>query len=593
MPFPLNKITLTTLILWTVCLSSFQSKGQNIRHTEEKDIWRSFSLPFIDTSKHLRYTTLERAKQENKGSYRESRSAADCKTATFYMHVSPASGEKIRLYDVQTLLGGNFLAFGSLTSLVGDEEGLVVRMSSTGDVISKNKVRIQGNSVIINSVKVWPSGKIVIAGLINSSNSIFIAELKDDLMTSWSSIFSLTSKPSKVKLELYDLDNAAIGIVAQLPSSVVYSNLTTMGQLLWTKEAVVDGLTDLVGFSTLGYGTFGLIVNCVRNSKAVIAALQVALATGNIVSSHILGDGSKQMVGLTTTAFGGRLKILAMSQLSLGEFRIERNIMYSSDVIETKHIYSINEKVDSNVTGAIDNAGDAMGICLPQAGKMIFIKQFADYYATSDNTREYNVPAQANIVSVSRSFDGGFLFGLNTKNAEEIIFIKTDSSGIIAGCNYADVHNDVVEQFNTQNTVSNASANSVYLNSVPATIALMEASFSTRFDCRQNYCPPSPADDICLSTYYKTLRSNSYVDAFTSYYLMRNNNHLALTQRYDRILGGQNQITVGLKLFDEKGIFIKGVNVFLDGVSSSAVCRKMDDKSIMFISYSTIRHKYF
>lgn len=67
---------------------------------------------------------------------------------------------------------------------------------------------------------------------------------------------------------------------------------------------------------------------------------------------------------------------------------------------------------------------------------MIFIKQFADYYTAVDNTRGYTVPKGASIVSVSRSFKGGYLFGLNTQNATNIIFIKTDSSGIITGCNY-------------------------------------------------------------------------------------------------------------------------------------------------------------
>lgn len=239
-------------------------------------------------------------------------------------------------------------------------------MNNAGDIVSTNKVRINGNTVIINTVKVWSSGKIVIAGLVNNTNSIFTAELKDDLTPGWSNVYSMPSKPLKVKLHLSSLEVFSICIATQPSGSVIYSSLTITGQLLWTRESQIDGLTEVVGFGLLSYGKYGLIVNSTTNSKAIVTILEIESSTGNIVSSHTFGNGSQETVGLKTAACAGRLRLLAVSQQAPGKFAIERNIMYSSGTVETKHIFH-QSIVDKSISGALDNAGDAMGVCLPQA----------------------------------------------------------------------------------------------------------------------------------------------------------------------------------------------------------------------------------
>ena len=96
-----------------------------------------------------------------------------------------------------------------------------------------------------------------------------------------------------------------------------------------------------------------------------------------------------------------------------------------------------------------------------------------------------------------------------------------------------------------------------------------------------------PKDDSCITTYFKLLRSNSYSYIFDDFYLMRNNKQLTPTRRYEQLANGTIDVTWGLNLFDEKGNFIKGVNVFLNNISTGFSSRKMTDNTIMLISYST------
>ena len=580
---------LRTLLLTSFILSVPFSNGwaQNASFGNTISITNPFRfLPGNDSTRKFNYTTLEQAKKLSLNQT-AGRSLATCNTTTFYMHLPAAAGEKINLQELQTLPGGDFIAFGNRVLTNNQQEGIIIRMTNGGTIVSQQTLRINNQPATISAARIWASGNIVIAGIINSTSSVFVAELKDDLSTNWTNVFTVASAPLKVTLDLFALDVIDINLAVQLTGSIVYSTLTLAGSLIWSKQVQVEGLTDLIGFNVMLWNQVGLLVNVVRNGKRMVVVHEIEVNSGTITSAHILGNGSTENVGLKSGAFNVRLKMLSVSKKSANEFTLNRDIMYSSKTSEVKHTYTITGKVDFDITGAMDNAGDAMGFCLPKDGTMIFIRHFAYYQTEPEYTREYTVPVGASIAAITRSFDGGFLFGLNVQNSKELIFIKTDSIGVLSGCTYSDVPNQFNEVFSPVHTVTNFTDNTFPLQLSSAAVGLSNMSFTTQFDCKQNYCPADPVDDPCLSTYLKTFRSNSYVDAFGSNHLMRNNNHLMLTGRLDRVLGGLNQRTTGLKLFNEKGEFLKGVNIYLDNAPFSVSSKKMDDKSIMLTSYST------
>lgn len=525
------------------------------------------------------YTTLSQAVLSN--SALEENDGAACKTTTFYMHLPAPAGQKLVLTEVQTLPNGDFALFGNYILANDKKEGFVMRMSSGGTILFQSKLQVAGKPVALSGAAVQLSGGVVVSGIVqDGTNTVTIARLKSDLSPDWSRAFSTVSPPLRVTIDLYN--ESQILFAVQLSSSVFCATMKTDGALIWSEEIMIDGLTNLLGFSDMNYHA-ALTVNCVRNNRLLTEVLDIDITGAIVLGTHTLDDNSKENKCLDVTAFSQRLNLIGVVKTGT-RYELVRNIMASSSYVETKHTYDLGNRLDFNSSAAMDNAADALSVCLPQEGKLLFIKQFSYYGTAPEHVRQYSVPVGARIAAVSRSFDGGYLFGLDTKNATELVLIKTDSIGILAGCDYETIAVSSKEEIQTANTEVNVTVQSNSLTAVTASASFNATALEAKFDCQESYCPPPPVEDTCLSTYYKTYRSNSYVDAFGGHHLMRNNKQLIYTGRYDRILSHSNQLTYGLKLFDENGTFIKGVNIFTDGLSMPSSSTKMDDESIMLVT---------
>lgn len=514
-------------------------------------------------------------------------SGQTCNTSTFYMRIPAPAGEKIELKDLQTLPGGDFIGVGNVT-VSGKRKPLLVRMANDGTLIKKQYLDINDKPASISNVRVTLDDEIIIGGVIeDGSNNVFVSKLEDDFSVAWIKTFQLPSTPLKLTLDLYNAEPYYLIFAVQFASSVACSSLTLDGADRWSKEYTIDGLTELAGFSDLLYGTLGLVTNLVENGKQLTQLSEIKGENGQLLGSGILGDGVEENKCFEVKCFNGRLNLLGVERTPSGGFKLVRNNTYSSSSVETHHEYILPATIDFNISAAMDNAADVMGFCLPQDGQLVFLRQFSYYLTTPEYTRKYNVPVGSSITATARSFiDGGYLFGLNTQNNGELILIKTDSVGVLAGCGHTDIANMFSEKLNFKNIPANAISNDIATIGNNPGMTFTSINLLPQFNCNQNYCPAEPMEDTCLSTYYKTFRSNSFVDDFSQYFLMRNDLQIAITARYDRVLGNSNQLTYGLKLFDEKGKYIKGVNVFLDSVSTGFSARQMDDKSILLQSYT-------
>ncbi|MBD0288079.1 MAG: hypothetical protein ICV79_22035, partial [Flavisolibacter sp.] len=502
------------------------------------------------------------------------------------MRLPAPGGQTIYLKDLQALPGGDFIIGGNTILTNGEEVGLIIRMNSFGSLVAQQQLRVNNQSVSLSNIKVLLDGSLAVGGMFrNGTNNVFVAHLRNDLTINWSQSFSLPSLPKKVTLDLYDKTSIALAI--QLTTSVVYTTLTVNGAVNWSREVTIQGLDEVVGFSNMNWLPMAIVSNCLRNGKRTVEMIEIDKGNGTVVSTHTLDNGIEETRCFGMSCFNERLSLLYATKTSNNQYKLIRTIGYSSASAETKHSYSLAGITDFGISGAMNAAADALGFTLPQDGKLIFIRQFSYYYTLPEYTRQYNVPVGASLSAITRSFDGGYLFGLNTKDSNALLLIKTDSTGVLAGCGYSDLDNKFQEQINVSHFASSSTAVPFSLTSSTAIIHLSGSSLEPQFSCKETYCPPQPVEDSCLSTFYKTFRSNSYIDAFSEYHLMRNNRHLVVSSRYDRILGGGNQVVTGLKTFTEKGDFIKGYNFYLNGVPAGFSTRKVTDSTIMLISYST------
>lgn len=516
--------------------------------------------------------------------------AAACNNSTFQLKIPVAAGEQIALSELQTFPDGNYLATGTITLANGTKEGLLLVLSNDGNIITQKKIRVNNQPTIISDAKITIGGEVYIAGLFNDgTRATFMGQFKEDLSATWIKIVTENELPVKITLDLYQLSYLAVAV--QLSNSIHYKTYNANGALLWNKKVAPASLTELVGFSTLMYGKLGLVTNCLYNGKPSVQVFDIDITNGSLLATHIENNGNDESRCMATTTFNERLNVLGVTKNAGGGYDGFRNNIFGSEKSETVHRYQVPFALNLAVTGAMDNAGDALGYFLPASGQLIFIKQFSYYTTTPEFCRQYAVPNAAALAGIARSFDGGFLFGLNTGAADHIIMIKTDSAGLLPTCGYQTLNISSTETILVPNTLVTAGITSEPNMESSSAATDFASIYAPAFDCREYICPKEPLEDSCLSTYYKTFRSNSYIDYIYHYHLLRNNNQFIVTSKYDRILGGGNQLTYGMKLLDEKGALIKAVKVYNNTSSQPFRTFLLDSQSLAMVSSASINNQ--
>jgi len=510
-----------------------------------------------------------------------------CKTATFYIHLSSATGQLIELKELQTLPNGNFILAGNVTLSNNEQEGLITILSNGGTPISQKQFRISSKPTTLSGLRVLLDGRIVIAGIVHDvTDKVFVSLLNSNLSTAWVKVFDQASQPLKVVVDL--VENDQVAFAAQLNSSVVFALLNIDGSLAWSQQVSPSGMDELAGFTQLLWSELGLVINCTRSGSKIVDLIRMGQSNGAILSSSTFCDAATQNNYSDIKTFNARLITAGITKNSANQFKVVRNITATTPNTETEHTYTLPVPVDFSSRCATDNSGDILGVSIPLSGKLFFIKHFASYQSWPEHTKEYTIPTGANLVAIARSFtDGGYLFGLNTAGSAEIILIKTDSTGTLPGCGFINHPNNSAEIINKPNTPFSIVQSNISLTQTTSSLIAINTTLAIQTDCNQLYCPPEPGADTCLNTYYKSFRSNSYIDLFSRCYLVKDNKQLVISARYDRILGNSNQVTSGIKLFDESGKYIKGVDIYHNGVSAGVISRQFDDQRIMLIHNST------
>lgn len=507
-----------------------------------------------------------------------------CNSATFYIHLAPPAGQTIQLNEVQTLPGGNFILGGTVTLANAEQEGLLCVIGEDGNIIFQTQLRVANRPVTISSLKVFLDGRVCIAGILHDGTDKVVAmQLNADLTTNWVKVLDCPATPLKVTCDL--LDNQQIALAVQMPAAIGCIVMNTDGTVFWTQQLAVPGMNELVGFGQLIYEDLGVIINTTVAGRKETQIVTLKATDGVIRAASLFGNGTEQQQYSKTTSFYN-LITAGVIKNEANQFQVIRQIMRTADYIETSHRYTIPGTVDFNTSVATDNAGDVIGVCQPTDGRLAFINQYAGNLTAPMSMRSYAVSGVSRIAGVARSLkDGGYLFGLNTTASNDVILVKTDSSGVLAGCGYTDLPLNYTEDPMTSR-MTTAVPNLFNFSLANAASNTTASALNRTVNCNTIYCPGVPQDNLCLSSFYKTFRSYSYVDMFEAYALMRNNRHIMMTRRYERVLGNSNQLSYALKLFDDRGNFIKGYDVYTDGVSRPIMMRKIDDHHIIVISYN-------
>jgi hypothetical protein len=314
-----------------------------------------------------------------------------CKTATFYIHLSSATGQLIELKELQTLPNGNFILAGNVTLSNNEQEGLITILSNGGTPISQKQFRISSKPTTLSGLRVLLDGRIVIAGIVHDvTDKVFVSLLNSSLSTAWVKVFDQASQPLKVVVDL--VENDQVAFAAQLNSSVVFALLNIDGSLAWSQQVSPSGMDELAGFTQLLWSELGLVINCTRSGSKIVDLIRMGQSNGAILSSSTFCDAATQNNYSDIKTFNARLITAGITKNSANQFKVVRNITATTPNTETEHTYTLPVPVDFSSRCATDNSGDILGVSIPLSGKLFFIKHFASYQSWPEHTKEYTIP---------------------------------------------------------------------------------------------------------------------------------------------------------------------------------------------------------
>lgn len=521
----------------------------------------------------------KKSPQHNAGKESARQMNSDCNNTTFHLRIPAPAGTRLELSDMETLPGGDYCL--AITQTLADNKklGILMRLTNGGAIVNTQQIIANGNDISLSKIKVRQDGSIVVSGMMqDGSNSILLGILNNDFSQRWMKVIDMPDEPKKVTVDVWG--DSVLTYAVQLNQAIVFSASDVSGIFKWQRKIDAPGLSELVGFSNFNYDAFGLVQNSVVNGVAVSEIIEVDIKDGQVTQSHVKDDPNQVSRALALTSFSQRASIVTINQNGVG-FNIQRDIYYGSQRSETRHTHSYSTGLNLNIQAAMDNSGDVVAVSIPNEGRLLVLNQFASYNSPLLFSKTYSLPVGSTVSAVARSFDRGIFTGLNGPGNQELILLKTDSTGVLSGCDYQVAINNSDEKILLDNHPISYVATNEPGVAVPLTTSNTAVNLASSFLCNSNYCPIVQDSDTCNNTYYKTLRSSSYMDHIDAYYLMRNNIQMLVATRLDRIIGDQPTATGSVKLLKENGEFIKATNFFLNNESVTGAGFLLDDRSIL------------
>jgi gliding motility-associated-like protein len=508
---------------------------------------------------------------------------APCQNTAFYMRMSAPAGQQISLTDLKTMTDGSFVAAAQIRLPDGRLQAALIKLDNNGAIASQRILSVDNEDCTIDGLWLTPDGLVHASGFTRAiPGKSFVIQLSPALTTNWVRTMEITGQPLRTYVTVGEDRN--VFWASQSGSIMHYGLFSPAGVLQWTRTAWPANATDLVAVSNQAYNSYTIAFHGQEGGLPKARYMLVNATDGSVASEFAGGQAGEQTRTGKISHFNNRLLRLETHRSAAGAFTLKRHIQFYAQENEVTHTFTIPGLNDFLATAAMDHSGDVMGVCLPTTGRFFFLKQFGYYQTRLEKAREYQVPIGATLISATRSFDGGFLFGLNTQNTNEILLLKTDSAGQVPTCSSTTANILSTEQMMTANPVQPGSSQSFILQAQNGLSAFANTTLTGRFDCFANTCLPPPPEDSCLASYYRVFRSNSYGDYTFGYALMRGQRHLLNTGRYNRVLPGSNTYTSTLKLVDDRGGFLKAVNLTDSGKTIDFTMHRLNDRQVMIVS---------
>ena len=234
---------------------------------------------------------------------------AACQNTAFYLHLPVPAGQQIKLTDLHTLPGGDYLGSARLLTQNGETQGLLLRIDNNGVVRFQRTITIDNQPCSIDDVFVTPEGLVHAIGIIQgNTRKIFVAQLNINLAINWVNSIELPDQPFRANITV--TDDSAIAWVAQSSAALHYGLFSLSGISRWTRQASPVNMTELSGIAKMNNTSIVVAYHKQMGGLQSSRFLEIRESDGIILSDFASENAADENKTQKISYFNNRLRRL-------------------------------------------------------------------------------------------------------------------------------------------------------------------------------------------------------------------------------------------------------------------------------------------
>lgn len=434
-----------------------------------------------------------------------------CATYTYRLVLGNAGSEEW-VNEITTIDSGHSLLTGKVKSSDPFYDALLIKLDENGRLLWSKSYGEPGLHEEFHKARKTADGGFICIGSVytdlTGNSWVLISKMDRNGVQEWTRRFQSPVTGTIAKgMDITQMADGNYLFTGDNSQSLFFGKMSGNGTLIWSKSAapfpVVKSnciLEDYNGHFVVASGTEG--------GFNVSIIFKINLTNGDFVWGRKFGGAASNshFIFHKTVMINLRPRITGIVSVNGQPYQFIRITINTGSPVERMEIF--------DTPGIVPDI-TAFSALIPWSEVMIFsatasstdLKMVKNGPDLDDVewSRKVTVNTPVRLAAIEKTYDGGFITAVN--KGDDILLIKTDSTGFQPGC-------DVTSLSNTSNTLLNFTI-PTFSFPIPDAIwaqnnnnlAENGNTTDTVYECRQLTCPPRPIEDPCMASFYKTYRS--------------------------------------------------------------------------------------
>lgn len=523
---------------------------------------QSFSVPTIPWRNSPKPVNIPGGKSDNTQINIEQSGAQQCNTYTFTAHIKGQNGAALSLIDIAPVLNRNTIVAANQNE--SNKKSVVIfQLSPDGSILKELKLQVNGQSIVGAKMQIRYQNSILVAGYLEAEpHVLFLCSLSMDLQINWVKKFILEDPVEKMTANL----QASNGIIltSQHLSKYTVLKVDENGKEQWLSSISRTAETSLQDIYQDFTPELLIALKTQHNNLPAHQIVAINGNTGKLIESRIIDQQQDSSILTHFSGFSNRYGaggILRKKDGSHRIFALHGQVKHESVI---NYYYETPISVNSQTIVLLSPSLDAIAAYDSLNKQLYFIYQIYLDDRSPKRQRQFSLKGQQQLSTFIKTIDAGYMFGFNEMNGQ-ILLIKTDSAGIMADCisNPMNVGFEKVSKFDNQ-IIPMPEQTDLNIYTEISNVSSVNGSSSISFDCRNKFCPVTPSEDECLSSYLKVMRSNYFSGGV--YAGIVQNDFFYTYGQYSEDISSPDYYGTGIHgIYDLNGNYIKSVKTFING----------------------------